>query len=166
MHRALRGVEATHTQFAFVFSNEGRPMLERLPASAALYRGASAIRAVGDTVTFAPPDDAREAFSYHHAAAACAWSEPGVFDVDGDLLGPGVQWFHPWCEGGGCLTATLKYSSTGTFLGRPVTGFVAHEIHYLPPGVTWTTSRYGQGMEICWQHMANEYDDGTFTSGT
>lgn len=167
MLRALRGVEAAASGFAFAFSNDGRETLERIPEGDALYRGASEIRSDGDTVTFSPPGaDDTGAFWYRHAADGCAWREPGVLDVRGDLLGPGVQWFHPWKEGGGGLTATLKYASEGTFLGRPVTGFVAHEIHYFPVGVTWTTSRYGAGMEICWQHMANEYEDGTFTSGT
>jgi hypothetical protein len=165
MYRALRGVGADVSDFAFAFSSEGGRQLERLEVP--LYVGPTEIERAADTVTFGPAgagDDTR--FGFRHEPQSVTWREADVLDVDGRLLGPGLQWYHPWPEGGGCFTATMKYASEGTFRGRPVTGFLGHEIHYLPAGRTWFNTRYGQGMEICWQQIANEYDDGTFVQAT
>ena len=52
------------------------------------------------------------------------------------------------------------------FCGRPVEGFVGHEIHYFPEGADWMNSPFGRGREICWQQVANEYDDGTSVQAT
>src|SRR5947208_2547120 len=54
----------------------------------------------------------------------------------------------------------------GTLLGRPVEGFVGHEIHYFSVGADWMNSPFGRGREICWQQLANEYADGTTIQAT
>ena len=167
MYRTLRGVRVEDDGFAFGFSNEGADHLEPIARDSDLYRGPVTTTQAETQVTFAAADGGDAApFQYVHEPDVCHWHEAGIVEVSGRLIGPGVQWLHPWPEGGGCFTATLKYASEGRFLDRPVTGFIAHEIHYMPSGMDWYKSRYGQGMEICWQHMANEYDDGTFASGT
>jgi hypothetical protein len=76
-----------------------------------------------------------------------------------------MQWFGAWGDGA-CLVVTGKYRARGTFLGRAVEGFVAHEIHYFSPGASWLESPYGRGREFCWQQIANEYDDGTMAAAT
>jgi hypothetical protein len=76
-----------------------------------------------------------------------------------------MQWFNTW-DGGACFSATAKYRSNGTFLGRSVEGFVGHEIHYFTPGADWMASPYAEGREICWQQVANEYDDGSIVQAT
>jgi hypothetical protein len=165
MYRALRGVGASTSDFAFSFSSEGNRQLERLDVP--MFLGSTVIRREADAVTFTTDDATREPeFRFRHEPDHVAWTEKDVFDLDGRLLGPGLQWYHPWPEGGGCYTATMKYASEGTFLGRRVTGFLGHEIHYMPIGSTWFNTRYGLGMEICWQQIANEYDDGSFVQAT
>ena len=43
---------------------------------------------------------------------------------------------------------------------------MGHEIHYWSEGATWVESPYGRGREYCWQHVANEYDDGSTVQAT
>jgi hypothetical protein len=166
MFRMLRGVEADQSRFAFSFSTEAGGQLERLDVE--LFAGETVIQRDEEVVTFTSRSQAatERAFGFVHHPTGCRWAENRVLDVQGAIVGPGLQWFHPWPEGGGCYTATMKYASEGTFVGRSVRGFVGHEIHYMPEGHTWFNTRYGQGMEICWQQVANEYDDGTFDQGT
>jgi hypothetical protein len=165
MYRALRGVGASSTDFAFLFSAEGGVQIARMAVD--LYNGPVAIEHVDHSVRFdclAVGSDAE--FAFHHERQTCAWTEGEHLQVTGQLLGPGLQWYHPWQDGGGCYTATIKYASDGTFNGKQVSGFIGHEIHYMPPGRNWFNTPYGQGMEICWQQVANEYDDGTFVHAT
>lgn len=165
MYRALRGVTAAESDFAFLFSAAGGSQLARLDLP--IFRGPVEVVHLDASVTFRSADGGgSEQFAFEHEPELCHWSDGTELDVRGTLLGPGMQWYHPWREGGGCYTASMKYASEGTFLGREVTGFVGHEIHYMPPGRTWFNTRYGQGMEICWQQIANEYDDGTFIHAT
>jgi hypothetical protein len=165
MYRALRGVGATLSDFAFLFSAEGRTQIARVDVE--LFQGSVAIRRDGDDVEFcsvgAGPGNA---FEFRHTEAGCWWREGDELEMAGTLLGPGVQWFHPWRDGGGCYTASTKYASDGMFRGRRVTGFIGHEIHYMPEGRDWFNTPYGRGMEICWQQVANQYDDGSFVHGT
>jgi hypothetical protein len=104
-------------------------------------------------------------FDYRHDGGGSSWTEQGLLEVSGRSLGPAVHRFNTWA-GGACYAVTGKYRSTGTFLGRPVEGFTGHEIHYWLPGSTWRDSPYGQGREICWQQIANEYDDGSVVQAT
>ena len=106
-----------------------------------------------------------DAFAYEHQTGACRWVDADLLDVAGDAVGPGVQWFNTWA-GGACLTVTAKYRTSGTFLGEPVQGFIGHEIHYFSPDANWIVSPYGQGREFCWQHVANEYDDGSLVQAS
>jgi hypothetical protein len=165
MYRALRGVGASRSEFAFAFSTEGKRQLTRLESP--MYLGPTVVERDVDAVTFTADGRTGDPpFRFRHEAERATWLEDGVLELTGGLLGPGLQWYHPWPEGGGCYTATMKYASEGTFFGRRVTGFLGHEIHYMPTGRDWFNTRYGVGMEICWQQIANEYDDGTFVQAT
>jgi hypothetical protein len=109
--------------------------------------------------------DAARGFEFRHEADGCSWTDGEFLAVSGSALGPAVQWFNTW-ESGSCYAVTGKYRTRGTFMGKPVEGFVGHEIHYFPPDATWYSSPYGQGREICWQQAANEYDDGSTIQAT
>ncbi|HWV58799.1 MAG TPA: hypothetical protein VNZ57_15190 [Longimicrobiales bacterium] len=168
MLRALRGVESAASTFRYLFVSDSGGQLELDPdADAGLWSGPTEIRrdgAGGVDMASVGADEA-VAFHYRHEPRSCHWSDGAFLDVSGDLVGPGLQWFNPW-PGGGCYSVTAKYRSRGTFLGRAVEGFIGHEIHYFPPNVSWMQSPYGLGREICWQQIANEYDDGTLIQAT
>lgn len=115
----------------------------------------------GDVVVYSSVgDDDGQRFRFVHGPGSCAWEDADVLAVEGNVVGPAIQWFHTWA-GGACFSTTAKYRVSGTFLGRPVQGFAGHEIHHFPADFNWLSAPYGRGREICWQQVANEYDDGS-----
>ncbi len=165
--RALRGVRSDSSTFRFLFVSRPGHQIERHEAADRdLFAGPIAIEESGSAVTFSSAGTSSAAeFDYRHEVDRCSWSEGAFLDVSGSLIGPGLQWFNPW-PGGGCFSVSAKYRTSGTLLGRRVEGFVGHEIHYFPPGISWMESPYGQGREICWQQIANEYEDGSIIQAT
>ena len=150
-----------------VFVAEPGGQLERdADTTAALWSGASVIERADDTVTFRSIDaESRQGFEFVHSDGGCTWDDGETLSVVCTSLGPAMQWYSTW-PGGACFSATGKYRSSGTLLGRPVEGFVGHEIHYFTVGADWMNSPFGQGREICWQQLANEYTDGTTIQAT
>jgi hypothetical protein len=165
--RALRGVHADSSTMRFLFTSEpGGQLTQHLGADHELWAGPIAIDRGGEYVRF-ESEGAEHAhrFEFRHEPDGCAWTDGEFLSVAGTAVGPGVHWFNTW-DGGASYAITGKYRVRGTFLGRPVEGFVGHEIHYFPSDSTWQTSPYGQGREICWQQVANEYDDGSMVQAT
>ena len=165
--RALRGVDADSSTMRFLFTSEPGGQLERHEqADRELWRGPVDIQRSGESVSFTGTGaEPAQGFIFRHEPDSCSWTDGSFLSVSGPSLGPGVQWFNTW-SGGACLAATGKYRTSGTCLGRPVEGFVGHEIHYFPPDASWRDSPYGQGREICWQQIANDYDDGSTMQAT
>ena len=165
--RVIRAVRSDSSSTRFVLVAAPGGQLEHDEGSTAkLWRGASEIIVDTDTVSIhsvGPGDE--EPFRFVHRAEACSWTEGDRMSVEGRLLGPAAQWFNTW-GGGACLTVTAKYRARGALLGRHVEGFVGHEVHYFSPGASWVHSPYGEGREYCWQHVANEYDDGSIDHAT
>jgi hypothetical protein len=149
-----------------IFAARPGGQLERDNAEHDLWAGRIAIDRSGDVVTFRSVEaDESSSFAYTSEPDACRWTEAEVLAVSGRSIGPAVQWFNTW-TGGACLTLTAKYRSSGTIIGRRVEGFSGHEIHYFSPGANWMQSPFGAGREFCWQHVANEYDDGSIVQAT
>ena len=131
-----------------------------------MWCGPASIARDGDTVRFSSTGaDEAQRFRFVHTPGGCTWDDAEVLSVAGDAVGPAVQWFNTW-EGGACFSATAKYRVQRRVPGPPVQGFAGHEIHYFSPGFNWLTAPYGRGREICWQQIANEYDDGTMVQAT
>jgi len=167
LRRALRAVFADTSPVAHLFAASPGRQLERVEyAEQRLWSGAIGVRRAGPSVSFGSRGaPVSQAFAFEHHPGACRWLDADLLDVAGRAVGPGVQWFNTWA-GGACLAVTAKYRTSGTFLGEPVQGFVGHEIHYFSPGANWIVSPYGQGREFCWQHVANEYADGTLVQAS
>ena len=164
--RMLRAVEPDQSTLRSLFVAEPGKQLQRHPRSDEIWCGRVSTAHDGDVVTFSTGNAADvRSFRFVQDRDGCAWDESGALAVAGEVVGPAVQWLNTW-EGGACLSATAKYRVGGTFLGRPVHGFVGHEIHYFTPGFNWLTAPYGRGREICWQQIANEYEDGTKNQAT
>jgi hypothetical protein len=165
--RALRAVDTDQSAMMSVFVAEPDGQLERDDeTTAALWSGASVVEQAGDIVTFRCVDaEPGRAFEWVHRPDGCSWTDGDAIAVEATSLGPAIQWYTTWPEGA-CFSATGKYRAHGTVLGRPVEGFVGHEIHYFTPGSDWINSPFGEGREICWQQLANEYVDGTTIQAT
>lgn len=164
--RMLRGVQAETSTLCSLFVSEPGAQMQRHARSNQMWSGPTVIGPESDTVVFCSVGaDDTALFRFVHTPGGCTWDEAGALSVGGTAVGPAVQWLNTF-DGGACFSATAKYRVDGVFLGRPVHGFVGHEIHYFSPGFTWLTAPYGQGREICWQQVANEYDDGTMIQAT
>ncbi|MBP1821638.1 hypothetical protein [Mycobacterium sp. OAE908] len=164
--RMLRAVEPDRSTLRSLFVAEPGTQLQRHSRSDEMCCGPVSTVQDGDVVTLSVAEaKGLGGFRFVHGPDGCVWNESGVLALSGDVVGPAVQWFNTW-EGGGCFSVTAKYRVGGRFLGRPVQGFVGHEIHYFTPGFNWLTAPYGRGREICWQQIANEYEDGTIVQAT
>ncbi|ORJ62754.1 hypothetical protein [Mycobacterium simiae] len=164
--RVLRAVESERSMLASLFVAEPGGQLQRDARSQQMWSGPTSIGLNDHTVVFASvgsDEDAR--FRFAHSESGCVWRETDVLAVAGDPVGPAVQWFNTW-DGGACFSATAKYRVRGACLGRAAEGFVGHEIHYFSQGFNWLNAPYGGGREICWQQIANEYDDGSTIQAT
>lgn len=162
LRRAIRAVFADSSPVRQLFVAAPGGQLQCVEsAEHRLWAGATTVQRTDSSVSFQSIGARRgQAFAFDHQTDACQWVDADLLHVTGRAIGPAVQWFNTWA-GGACLAVTAKYRTSGTFLGEPVQGFVGHEIHYFPPGANWIASPYGNGREFCWQHIANEYDDGT-----
>lgn len=164
--RVLRGIEADKSALRLLFVAEPGGQLQQHRRTDEMWCGPTSIACSADIVTFASEGaGAPECFQYVHTSDTCTWNEADVMELAGEPLGPAVQWLNTW-ESGACFSATAKYRVRGHCIGRSVEGFVGHEIHYFPAEVNWLTAPYGRGREICWQQIANEYDDGSIIQAT
>jgi len=164
--RMLRSVEANESTMRSLFVAEPGSQIAPHPRADEMWLGPTTITREGDDVVFqsdgAPTD---QGFRFLSGPTGITWRDASVLSIAGDSVGPAIQWFNTWA-GGACYSATAKYRVRGTFLGRAVEGFAGHEIHYFPAGLGWLDGPYGSGREICWQQIANEYEDGTLVQGT
>jgi hypothetical protein len=165
--RAIRAVGADASTIRHLFAaSEGTQLEIDARSEAAMWSGPSTIERLGDEVTFAGGGGADEAlFRYVQDEHGCSWHDGEAVAVSGRSIGPAVQWFNTWA-GGAAMTVTGKYRVQGTIRGVPVEGFTGHEIHYFSPGANWMLSPFGRGREYCWQHIANEYDDGSIVQAS
>lgn len=164
--RMLRAVEAEKSVMRSLFVAEPGDQLQRHARSDEMWSGPTSIQRDGDSVEFSSPGaEEHRRFRFVHTPSGCSWDDADVLSVTGSAVGPAVQWFNTWA-GGACFSVTAKYRVHGAFLGRAVEGFVGHEIHYFSTGANWLNAPYGRGREICWQQIANEYDDGSMIQAT
>jgi hypothetical protein len=167
LRRAIRAVFNDSSPVRHMFAAAPGGQLETVEiAEHQMWSGPISISQAGTSVSFrSSGSGTAPSFAYEHRPDSCSWTDGDLLDVAGPAVGPGNQWFNTW-SGGACLAVTAKYRTSGTFLGLPVEGFVGHEIHYFPSGGNWIVSPYGRGREFCWQHIANEYDDGTLVQAS
>jgi hypothetical protein len=164
--RMLRSVDAETSTIRSLFVSLPGTQLQRDPRSDEMWLGPTTIVADGDDVVFSSVGARSSAhFTFVHTAGGCAWDDGEFLSVGGNATGPAIQWLNTW-DSGACFSTTGKYRVRGTFLGQAVQGFVGHEIHYFSPGAGWLNSPLGQVREICWQQVANEYDDGSIVQAT
>lgn len=84
--RALRGVGADSTNFAFVFDTFAGRQLERNEAAdTGLYKGAVQTTNQGTEVRFEAAA-AADTFQYVHREKSCSWSDGDILNVSGDLV--------------------------------------------------------------------------------
>ena len=92
------------------------------------------------------------------------WSEGDLLQLEGSLIGPGVQFYAPMRDEPLFYT-THAYWVNGTAFGQDVTGFVGFDHGYWQHGREWKEYRVYQDLEIAWQVFGNQFDDGTVEWG-
>lgn len=86
------------------------------------------------------------------------WDEGELFRIEGDLLGPGFQYYMPMRESPLFYT-TQFYRMSGEFFGQQVEGFVGIDHGYWTPGTEWKEYTVFRELELAWEVFANRYGD-------
>lgn len=110
-----------------------------------------------------PP--ATRAFSLTLTRASVRWREAAVLDIQGRMIGPGLQWFTPWPRHGGAFYTARMFRCSGSILGKPVEGFLGFDQYYFPPGFAYATDPFVQDLKLSYIVFGNEYDDGEIEVG-
>ncbi|MGW8815583.1 hypothetical protein [Gordonia terrae] len=92
------------------------------------------------------------------------WTEGDLLDLDGKLVGPGVQIYSP-DEDEPILYISELYKVTGKVLGDDVEGFVFYDHSYWPAGRDWKEFSVFKRLQLGWEAFANEFEDGSIEWG-
>lgn len=93
------------------------------------------------------------------SADAVDWDEGSLLHLKGPMVAA-FQWYVPMPDGGTLFTAH-PHRVSGTFLGKPVEGFMFNDQIYLPRGVTYAMSPFWSDVHIALVSGGTEYEDGT-----
>ena len=96
------------------------------------------------------------------------WQEEGLFDLQGPLIGNGMQWYLPGVDWGTFYVSQL-YDLSGTIEGRAVKGVVALDQVYLAEGGAIHFQKdlvVNNKMHVIWWSFATLYKDGTWDAGS
>ncbi|MES2264311.1 MAG: hypothetical protein V4724_37865 [Pseudomonadota bacterium] len=97
-----------------------------------------------------------------------SWTEEGLFDLHGPLIGTGMQWYLPGVDWGTFYVSQL-YDLSGTCEGRKVKGVVALDQVYLAEGGAIHFKKdlvVNNKMHVVWWSFATIYKDGSFDAGS
>lgn len=97
--------------------------------------------------------------------SSARWQEAALLDLQGRLIGPGLQWYTPWPGHGGAFYAARLYRTRGTILGKPVEGFMGFDQYCFPPGFAYANDPFVQDVELSYIVFGNEYEDGDIEVG-
>jgi hypothetical protein len=97
-----------------------------------------------------------------------SWREEGLFDIQGPLIGTGMQWYLPGVDWGTFYVSQL-YDMAGTCEGRPVKGVIALDQVYMAEGGAVHFKKdlvVNNRMHVIWWSFATLYKDGTWDAGS
>lgn len=108
-----------------------------------------------------------KAFAISCTGDTFSWTEEGVMEVTGKLIGPGLHWYLPEKDLG-IYYVSLIFLCEGTVLGEPVRGIIALDQSYMQEGGIMyrrKCSLVGQEVHRLWYTWATVYKDGTIDAG-
>lgn len=100
-----------------------------------------------------------EGLDYRLTPGAMHWREGTILELDGSLVGPGIQIGSLDHDQPFFYTSEL-YKVTGKVLGEEVEGFVFLDHGYWPHGQDWKEWRIFNGTQLSWSAFATEFADG------
>ncbi len=122
-----------------------------------------------DTVHWSSvPDEPGNAWQLSASGESLSWTEDGLFELKGTLIGHGMQWYLPGVDWGTFYVSQL-YDLAGTCEGRPVKGVMALDQVYLAEGGAIHFMKdlvVNNKMHILWWSFATIYKDGSFDAGS
>jgi hypothetical protein len=95
---------------------------------------------------------------------ALTWRDAQV-DLEGEIIGPGLQHFTPWPHGGLFYTSRL-WTVRGRILDDEVDGFLLLDQWYLDEGYHLGDFPVVRAVELAWHTFGNRYADGSLEAGT
>jgi hypothetical protein len=105
-----------------------------------------------------------EGLDYRLTPGGMSWREGDILNLEGTLVGPGIQigsldGVEPFF-----YTSEL-YKVSGRVLGAQVDGFVFLDHGYWPHGADWKEWRIFKGTQLSWSAFATEFEDDTVEWG-
>lgn len=140
------------------------------PRSAAQARTEFATRAFenGAAVWTSQPGEEGQPWRISACGERLTWKEEGLFDLQGPLLGTGMQWYLPGRDWGTFYVSQL-YDLQGTCEGRPVKGLIALDQAWMAEGGAIHFKKdlvVNNNMHVIWWTFATVYKDGTWDVGS
>lgn len=105
-----------------------------------------------------------EGLDYRLTPGAMSWREGSILQLDGSLVGPGIQIASLDGDEPFFYTSEL-YRMRGTVLGESVEGFVFLDHGYWPHGRDWKEWKIFNGTQLSWSAFATEFADGSVEWG-
>ena len=96
------------------------------------------------------------------------WKEDNLFELNGELLGSGFQWYLPGVDWGTFYVSQM-YSVKGEVMGRKVKGIISSDQVYLAEGGAIHSQKdliVNNQMHVVWWNFATVYKDGTHDVGS
>ncbi len=135
-------------------------------------RGVTPIPALslqGDTVRWTnQPDDVGHPWELTANSETFTWKEDNLFQLEGRLLGNGMQWYLPGVEWGTFYVSQI-WDVSGVCEGRPVKGAILLDQVYMAEGGAIHFKKdlvVNNKMHVLWWSFATVYKDGTYDVGS
>lgn len=123
----------------------------------------------GDVVSWSnQPDEPGNPWQITASSNRLTWKEEGLFELEGKLLGSGMQWYLPGVEWGTFYVSQL-WDIHGTCEGRPVKGAMALDQFYMAEGGAIHFKKdlvVNNKMHVIWWSFVTVYTDGTWDAGS
>jgi len=123
----------------------------------------------GDVVTWSnQPGESGNPWKITASSERLTWKEEGLFELEGRLLGSGMQWYLPGVEWGTFYVSQL-WDIHGICEGRPVKGAMALDQFYMAEGGAIHFKKdlvVNNKMHVIWWSFVTVYTDGTWDAGS
>jgi hypothetical protein len=171
--RSLLGPNGTPNPTNFVYQStrvDGKTLRMDKPRMAA--QGSTmkpALSLDGDTARWtSQPGDPGASWEVTASSKLMTWTEAGLLDVTGTVLGTAYQWYLPGVDWGTYYTSQ-GYDVSGICEGRRVKGVIFIDQPYLAEGGAVHFQKdliVNNKKHVIWWNFANVYADGSFDIGS
>lgn len=171
--RSLNSPTGTPNPMKFIYQSsrvDGKTLRIDKARTAAQAMTAMPERALeGDTMNWSSvPGEAGNPWLVSASGERIVWKEQGLFELSGDLMGKGFQWYLPGPEWGMFYVSQL-YDLQGSCEGRPVRGAMALDQPYMVEGGAIHFQKdpiVHNKKHVAWWSFVTVYKDGSWDTGS